>query len=99
MWLHRNGTSFGFATAISQVTNEFLTSIELRARRLIPIEIAYQTNAQRDVVQIIAVHVTAIDLTSPAVADLDLTISGRCAVADYEMIRQTVLHPTDMSMV
>lgn len=74
MWLHRNGTSFSFAAAIAQIANEFLARVELRARWLIPIEIAYQTNAERYVVQIIAVHVAAIDLTPPAVADLDLTI-------------------------
>ena len=76
MWLHGNDASFGFAAAVPQIANEFLASIELRARWLVPIEITYQTNAERDVVQIIAVHVTAVDLTPPSVADFDLAIPG-----------------------
>jgi hypothetical protein len=45
VWLHRYRTSLGLAAAISQEANEFFTGLELRARRLIPIEIAYKTNA------------------------------------------------------
>ena len=33
------------AAALSQITDEFLAAFELGARRLIVIEIAYQTNA------------------------------------------------------
>src|SRR4029077_20418573 len=54
VWLHRYRTSLSFAAAISQIANEFLTCVELCARRLLSIEIAYETNAERDVVQIIA---------------------------------------------
>src|SRR4029077_9880713 len=54
VWLHRYSTSLSFAAAISQIANEFLTCVELCARRLLSIEIAYETNAERDVVQIIA---------------------------------------------
>ena len=74
--LHRYRTSLGFAAAIPQIANEFLTRIELCARRLVSIEIAHETNAERDVVQIIAVHVAAIDLASPAIADFDLAVAG-----------------------
>src|SRR5439155_9425587 len=71
----------------------------LCARRLVAVEVAYQTNAERDVVQIIAVHVAAVDLTAPAVADFDLAISRRCAVANHKMIRETVLHSTNVPMI
>ena len=75
MWFNRYRASFGFATAVSQEPNEFLTPVELRARRLVPIEIAYETNTERDVVQIIAVYMAAVDLPPPAVADFDLTVA------------------------
>ena len=75
VWLYRYRTPLGFAAAVAQITNEFLTCVELCARRLVSIEIAYQTNAERDVVQIIAVHMTAVDLAPPSIADFD---SGRC---------------------
>ena len=76
MWLHRYRASLRFAAAVSQVADEFLTRVELRVRRLVSIEIAYKTNAQRDVVQIIAVHMAAVDLTAPAIADFDLAVTG-----------------------
>src|ERR1700757_1100545 len=50
--LHRYRASLGFAAAVSQVANQFLTCVELRARRLVAIEIAHKTDAERDVVQI-----------------------------------------------
>ena len=76
VWFYRNGASPGATATLSQIADEFLTSVELRACWLIPIEIAYQTNAERDIVEIIAVHVAAIDLTPPAIPNFDLPISG-----------------------
>lgn len=76
MWLNRYRASLGFTAAVSQIANEFLTRVKLRARGLIPIEIAHETNAERDVVEIIAVHMTAVDLAAPAIADFDLAIAG-----------------------
>ena len=76
MWFYRYRASLGFAAAVSQITNEFLTCVELSARRLVSIEIAYETNAERDVVQIIAVHMTAVYLAPPSIADFDLAVAG-----------------------
>ena len=75
MWLHRYRASLGFAAAVSQKANEFLTCVELCARWLISIEIANETNAERDVVQIIAVHMPAVYLAPPSIADFDLAIA------------------------
>ena len=87
------------AATLPQVTDQFLARVELCARRLVAIEVADQTNAECNVVQIIAVHVTAIDLPPPAVTHLDLTIAGRCSVADHEMISESILHSADVPMV
>ena len=76
VWLHWYRASLGFAAAVSQKANEFLTCVELCPRRLVSIEIAYETNAKRDVVQIIAVDVTAVYLASPSIADFDLAVAG-----------------------
>lgn len=76
VWLHRYRASLGFAAAISQKANEFLTCVELCARWLVSIEIAYETNAEGDIVQIIAVHMTAVYLTPPSIADFDLAVAG-----------------------
>jgi len=87
------------AAALSQITNQFFATIELGAGRLVAVEIADQTNAERDVVQIIAVNMAAINLPAPAISHFDLAIAGRSAVADHEMIGEPVLHPPKMSMV
>ena len=87
------------SATLAQVTNQFFARFELRPRGLVPIEIADETDSQRDVVEIIAVHVATIDLPPPAVAHLDLPIASRSSVADYELVRQSVLHPPDVAMV
>src|SRR4029453_4509160 len=76
VWLHRYRSSFGFAAAVSQIANKFLTCVELCARRLLSIEIAYKTNAERDAIQIIAVCMTAVYLAPPSIADFDLAVAG-----------------------
>ena len=76
MWLHGYRASVGFPASISQIADEFLTCVELRACRLVAVEIAYETDAERDVVQIIAVYMTAVYLASPSVAYFDLAITG-----------------------
>jgi len=88
-----------FSAALPEISNQFLAAIKLRPRRLVAVEIAHQTNAERDVVQIIAVDMAAIDLPAPAIADFDLAVAGRCSVADDKMISESVLHPPKMSMV
>ena len=87
------------AAALAKVTDQFLATFQLGPRRLVVIKIAYQTNAERDIVQIIAMDVAAIDLAPPAISHFNLPVAGRCAVANDEMIGQTVPHPAHMSMV
>ena len=99
MWLHRNGTPLGFAATLAQVTDEFFARVELRARWLVAIEIAYQTNAERNVVQIIAVNVAAVDLTPPTIAYFNLAVACGCSVANHEVVRKTILHPADVPMI
>jgi hypothetical protein len=99
MRLHGDLAPINFAAAFSQVTDKFFARVELRARWLIAIKIAYQTNAERNVVQIIAMHMAAVDLATPAIAYFDLPVTCRCSVSDDEVIGQTVLHPADMPMI
>ena len=96
---HRDLSSVDLAATFSQVADEFFARIELRARWLVAIEIADQTNAQRNIVQIIAVYVAAVDLASPAIAYFDLTVAGGSSVADHEMVCEPVLHSANMSVI
>ena len=96
---NENFVSVDLAAALPEVTNQFLATFQLGPRRLVPIKISHQTNAQGDVVQVIAVDMASIDLPSPAITHFDLPVAGRCAVADHEMIGKAVLHSADVSMV
>ena len=99
MWPHWDVAPIGLAATFSQVADEFFARVELRARWLVTIKIAYQTNAQRNVVQIIAVHMAAVDLTPPAIAHFDLAVARGRAVANHEMVCKTILHPADVPMI
>jgi hypothetical protein len=99
MWPHWDIAPIDLAATFSKVADEFFARFELRARWLVAIKIAYQTNAQRNVVQIIAVHVAAVDLAPPAIAHFDLTVARGRSVADHEMVGKTILHPADMPMI
>ena len=99
MWPHGDLASVSLAATFAQVTNEFFARVELRACWLVAIKIAYQTNAKRNVVQIIAVHMAAVDLTPPAIAHFDLAVARGSSVADDEVVGETILHPADMPMI
>ena len=75
MWTHNQGTSVAFSTALLQIPSQFLARFELRARRLVAIEIAHEANTEPDVVHVIAVDMAAARLAHPAVADFDLAVA------------------------
>lgn len=88
-----------FSAPLPQVADQFLACFQLPPSRLAAIEVANQTNAERNIIQVIAVDMTAVDLASPSVAHLDLAVTGGGAVTDNEMISETVLHSADMPVV
>jgi hypothetical protein len=90
---------FNFPAAFSQIINQFFAGFELAVSRLIAIEIAHQTNPERDVIQVIAVHMSAVDLTPPAIAHFNLAIAGGCPVSDDKMISESVAHPPDAPVI
>ena len=99
MWPNRNGATVRFAATFAQITDEFLARIELRLGRLIAVEIAHQTDSKGDIVQIIAVDVAAVNLSSPSIAHFDLAVATRRPIPNYEMIGQSVHHPPDMPVI
>ena len=99
MWPHRYLAPVDFAATFPQIADQFFARIELRACWLVPIKIAHQANAQRNVIQIIAVHMASIDLAPPAIADLDLAITGRCSISNHKMISKTILHTANMPVI
>ena len=99
MWSHHDIVHADFAAALSQVADQFFAGFELRACGLVAIKVSHQANSERDVVQIIAVHMPSIDLAAPPVAHFYLAVPSRCSVANHKMISEAVLHPTDMPMI
>jgi hypothetical protein len=88
-----------FPAPLPQIIDQLFARLQLTARRLTAIEIAYQTNAQRDVVQIVAVHVPAVDLAPPTIAHFDLAVARRSAITDDEVIGEPIFHPANMPVV
>ena len=99
MWAHDQGMSIAFPTTLLQIPNQFLARLELRARRLVAIEIAHETNTEADVVHIIAVDVAATNLAAPAIADFYLAVARRCSISNDEMVRQSIPHSPNLSMI
>lgn len=75
MWTHDQGASIALSAALPQISNQLLARFELRACRLVAIEIAHKTNAEPDVVHIITMDVAAVNLAAPPIADFDLAIA------------------------
>jgi len=42
---------------------------------------------------------SAVDLAAPAVTHFNLPVTGRCSIADDEMVSETVLHPSHTAVV
>lgn len=85
--------------ASSQVADQFIQSFVLCFCWQIAIKVAYKANADRNIVQIVAVYVAAVNLTIPTVPNFDLTVSGRSAVPDNEVVSQSIRHFADMPMI
>lgn len=96
---NRDRPAIGLPAAFPQVTDQFFTGIELGLGRLITIEIADQTNAERDIVEVIAVNVASVDLATPAVTHFDLAVASGATVANDKMVSQPVFHSPDPAMV
>ena len=63
-----------FADPAPQITDQLIERFVFRFSRQVPIEIPDQADADGDIVEIIAVNVSAVQLPDPTVADLDLTV-------------------------
>lgn len=88
-----------FAAALAQIFYQLFARFQLTRRGLTSVEIADQTDTQRDIVQIVAVDVTAIDLPPPTIAHLDFAVSRGSSITNNEMISQPVLHSSHVAMI
>lgn len=84
--------SSGTSDPVAQVADEFLKGFHLGFGREIAVVIADEADADGDVVQVIAGNVSAVDLAGPTAAHLDFAKARGCAVADDEVVGETVFH-------
>ena len=83
----------------SEVADELVQSFVLGFCGQIAIEIAHETDADGNIVQIVAVNVASTELAIPPISNFDLAVSRRCTVSDHEMVSQSVWHSANMTMV
>src|SRR6516225_900538 len=83
----------------SEVADELVQSFVLGFCGQIAIEIAHKTDADGNIVQIVAVNVPSTELPIPPISNFDLAVSRRCTVSDHEMVGQSVRHSANMTMV
>ena len=99
-WIHfAMRTDRHFAAPFLQIANQLVAGLKLGAGGLVAVEIAHETNAEPDVVHIIAVDMSAPNLVRPAVPDFDLAITCRGPISDYKMIGQPIPHPPHMPVI
>ena len=67
-------SSVHFADSSTEIPDQFVQRFIFRLRRQVPVEVAHQADANGDVVKVVAVHVSTIQLPNPTVANLDLTV-------------------------
>lgn len=90
---------FDFSHAATQINDELIESGELGFGREIAIEVTDKTNADGDIIEVIAGHMTAIDLPRPARTYFDFAVAGGSAIADHKMISESVLHLAYPAMI
>lgn len=73
--LDDNHTSLAFSHAVSHIANEFLERGELCGSRLAAVEIADKANAEGNVIEMVAGHMSAVDLSFPTGTDFNFAIA------------------------
>lgn len=96
---HNGLLKVDFSHAKAEISDQFLKRFKLLPCRLTVVEIANQADAKRDIIEVIAVDMAAVDLAPPAVAYLNLTVARGGAVADDKMVGQAVRHFADVFVI
>jgi hypothetical protein len=96
---HNRIPSIHFADAAPEITDQFVERFIFRLRWQVSVEVAHEADPKRDIIEIVAMYVSAVELPGPPVPDLDLTVPGGGTVADDEVISQTVWHPANVPVI
>lgn len=93
------GLAFDLADTTTEIGAEFVECSHLILGGCVSVEIAHETDAERDVVQVVARDMAAVDLSSPPVSDFDFSIARGISIADDEVVGEAILHFANASVV
>ena len=93
------GLAFDLADTATEVRAEFIECAHLILGGCVAVEIAHETDAERDVVQVVARDMAAVDLSGPPVSDFDFSIARGISIADDEVVGEAILHFANASVV
>lgn len=91
--------SFDLSNPTSQICDKFVEGTKLGFGRLIAIQVPYEADADRDIVEVVAGHMPAVDLFCPARTYFNFTITRRSSVADDKMVGHSMLHLANPAMI
>ena len=66
---------------------------------LIVIVVANQADTEGDIIEVVAMHMAAVDLALPAIANFNFAITRGGAIAYDKLVSEAIGHFTDMQMV
>ena len=99
MGFHDGEPPVRLADSNAEVADELVQREQLRLRWRVAVKITDQANAERDVIEVITMHMTAVDLPFPAIPHFDLPISRRRPIPDHELVREAIGHAPYVAMV
>ena len=99
MRAHNGIVRLDFAAPLPQIIDQLFARAQLVGRRLIAIEVADETDSERDVVEVITVNVAAVDLPPPTIANFNFSVARGTAISNDEVVGETILHSAHVPMI
>jgi hypothetical protein len=96
---NRGVVTVNFSNPLPKIPEKLIECFVLCLGGKIAIEISNQADADRNIVKIVTVDVTARELNDPAIANLNLAVARRAAIANNEVICQSIWHAPDPPVV
>jgi len=89
----------GLPDPVSKIGDQLVESPDLGLGGLVTVEVADQANAERNVIEVVARDMSAVELSRPPVTDLNGAVSRSVTVPDHEMVGEAILHVADPEVV
>lgn len=97
--MHDRLPPLSLSNPVAEVGDKLFQRHNLSFGRCVAVEVANETDAKGDVVEVVAGYVAAVNLPGPAAADFNLAVARPMAIADDKMVGQAVLHMPYAKMV